>query len=158
MHVLAENLGDCVSRDVVLSRPQTSRAEHHVRPSPGVAEGVRQSPFVVANLGHAEEVDPKRRQVRGNVLGIRVENLAEQDFRTDGDDLCVHSMLRPRTCCPRHYDGSIREQGAPGRMMVLNWKAGCPCRWENRPEPVSSPMRLLSSRKQLSACAIALRA
>ena len=50
----------------------------------------RQSVHVVADDGLEVQVDAERRQPRRDVLGVRIDDLAEQDLGADRKDLCFH--------------------------------------------------------------------
>ena len=52
---------------------------------------------VVADVGDEEEVDAEARELLGQVLRVRVEDLAEQQLGSDGDNLSLH-WLKPLRC------------------------------------------------------------
>jgi hypothetical protein len=60
------------------------------RPLQRLPDDAAQSTHVVANVGDEEEVDAEARELLGQVLRVRIQNLAEQQLGSDGDDLCLH--------------------------------------------------------------------
>ena len=111
--LLADRLGDRLARDVVLRRSQPAGAEHDLRAPPRLRDQIDQPLAVVADLVHVEQVDAHRRQALRDVLGVRVENLAHEDFGADGDDFCSHAcILEPRVREPVGAADSLRRPAA----------------------------------------------
>ena len=96
-HLLAEHGGDGLACEVVLRRAQAAGREDDVAALPGALQRLARSREVVADLRHPEEVDAQRRQAGGDILRVRVDDLAQQYLRADGDYLRFHVALPPAT-------------------------------------------------------------
>ncbi len=110
--IFAEHRGDGLAREVVLSRAKTACADHQVRTLEAPGQHLRESPQVVAHGGYPIEVDAQRGQLLRDPRGIRVRDLAHQDFCPNGHDLAAHN---PRSRLARRPGRSGRRCAAVAR-------------------------------------------
>src|SRR4029077_4863595 len=85
-----ERLRQPLPGDVVLRRAQTARDDEHVGPVERLAEDAGDAVEVVPHRRVVEDVDPDLCQALGDVAGVVVRDLAEQDLRSHADDLGPH--------------------------------------------------------------------
>ncbi len=90
VHLLAQGEGDRLTRQVVLGGAEAAGDEDEVGPLAGAADGLGQAAQVVAHLGDVVQVDAQRGQAGGQVLGVGVQYIAEEDLGAHGDDLRLH--------------------------------------------------------------------
>ena len=87
---LLERPGDRFAGEVVLGRPEPAGADDEVAPLDRPADGRRRPAEVVPDGGHVEEIDAQARQPPGQVGGIRVHDLAQQQLGANGEQLSAH--------------------------------------------------------------------
>jgi len=94
--------GDGVAGEIVVGRSETTAHDHCV----GVVQGAAQHGFdateVVADLHLHQRVDAVARKVLADPGAVGVDDLAEQQLRSDSDDVTTHwrplSADGPATC------------------------------------------------------------
>ena len=92
----AAHLGDDLPGEVVPGRPEPAAGDDQVGPVQGPADDVLHASGVVAHDGLEEEVDPQVGQALGHPRGVGIDDLAQQQFRPNGDDFSVrHDRLLP---------------------------------------------------------------
>ena len=101
---LADGGGDGVAGDVVLGGAQAAGAEDDVGALQRSADQLAQAGLIIADLVHVVEIDAERGQGEGDVPGVGVLDVAEQDLGADGDDLCAHG--RPFAAGPSSPAGT----------------------------------------------------
>ena len=84
---LAEGLADGLLGQVVIGGTQASGGEDDVRPLPGNFQSLSQPGGIVPHHGVPEHVDAHAAQGLGQLLGVGVDNVAEEQLRAHGDDL-----------------------------------------------------------------------
>ena len=84
---LAKGLADGLLGQVVIGGPQAAGGDDDVRPLPGDVQSVFQALGVVAHHRVPEDVDADGGQGLGDVPGIGVDDVAEEQLRAHGDDL-----------------------------------------------------------------------
>ena len=75
--VLAERPRHCVDREIILGRPQPPGDEHRVRATQRQTQRVLDALRVVPDGLLEEDIDAERRQLTGDVGGVRIGDLAE---------------------------------------------------------------------------------
>ena len=90
---LAQRGGNGFARQVVLGRPQPAGGKDDIRALPALLKRLGQLRQVVPNDAHPLQPDAQRRQASGNPAGVGVRQLAHQQFRANGDNLCVQNRL-----------------------------------------------------------------
>jgi hypothetical protein len=83
---LVQGSGDGLARDVVLGGSEAAGGQRQVGAVPGAAKDIYQAVQVVTHLGRPVQVDAQRRQAGSQVVGVGVQELAQQDLGADGDD------------------------------------------------------------------------
>ena len=104
---LAHDRGDALARQVVFGRPQTAREDDEVGVVARAPDRLGQTPQVVADDVLVVDVDAQRRQPRSDVRGVRVDDFAQEDFGTNGDDFSLHG----------------RSMNCRVHVVVLSWHA-----------------------------------
>ena len=85
---LAEGLTDGLLGQVVVGGAKTAGGDDDIRPLPGDVQRFLQPPGVVPHHGVPEDIDPQARQGFGQLLGVGVGDVAEEQLGAHGDDLC----------------------------------------------------------------------
>ena len=85
----AEGLGQDLLGQVVAGRPQTAGGDQDIRPALGDLHAVPQAAGVVPHHGLVADVDADAGEQLGHVPGVGVGDMAQQQLRTDGEDLGV---------------------------------------------------------------------
>ena len=88
--------GNGLLGQIVCRGTQTSGEHQQVAPLPGFVDKIRQAVMVVADGAFPLDGDAQRRQFPAEVLGVGVQNVAEQQLGADADDLCGHGQITPR--------------------------------------------------------------
>ena len=73
--------------------PEAAGGEDDIRAVARGFDHVAQARRVVAHDRLVKYVDAQFAQALRDDLRIRVDNVAQQDFRADGDEFCVHNNL-----------------------------------------------------------------
>ena len=81
---------------VVRRGPQPAGEHQQVAALLGLVDKIRQAAVVVTDGALSLDRDAQRGQLPAEVLGIGVENVAEQQLGADTDDLCSHGQINPR--------------------------------------------------------------
>ena len=127
---LADGGGDGVTGDVVFGGAEAAGAEDEVGALQGGLHEFAEARLVIADLVHVVEVDAERGQALGDVVGVGVLDVGEEDFGADGDDLCAHAVP-PLAASPfdrlrgdgltarRTASGSGRTGRVPARLPIL---------------------------------------
>ena len=91
--LLAQGGGDRLAREVVLGGAEAAGHDDDVGAAEGDLDGVDEALEVVADGGVEVEVEADGGQAGGDVLGVGVEDLAQEDLGADGDDLGLHERI-----------------------------------------------------------------
>ena len=83
---LAEGFADSLLGQVVIGGAQAAGGDDDVGPLPGDVQSVFQALGVVAHDGVPEDVDADGGQGLGDVPGVGVDDVAEEQLRAHGDD------------------------------------------------------------------------
>ena len=83
---LAEGLGQSHLGQVVAGRTQTAGGDDDIRTGPGNVHRLADPLRVVPHHGVVKDVDAQLGQALGDHLGVGVCNVAQQQFRADGDE------------------------------------------------------------------------
>ena len=89
----AHDVGDDVTGDVVLGGAEASAHDHGIAAIECLRDDRLDAIGVVAHLGLEVRVDADERQLLPDVGRIGVDDLAEQQLGTDGDDFTPHGAL-----------------------------------------------------------------
>src|SRR6266540_1384222 len=82
---------DGLAREVVFGGAEAAGTDHEVVLVTGAAYDFHQAVQVVADRVLVVEVDAQGRQARCDVGAVGINDLAEKDFSTDGDDFSFHA-------------------------------------------------------------------
>ena len=89
-------MGDDLARDIVLGRAQPATTDHRIAAFQGMANGVHHAIEIIADFGLVERIDTGKRQLFTDPRRIGINDLSQQQFRTDRDDFTTHSAASPR--------------------------------------------------------------
>ena len=84
---LAEGLADGLLRQVIIGGPQAAGGDDDVRPLPGNVQSLLQPLGVISYHGVPEDIDSHGGKGLGDVSGIGVDDVAEEQLRAHGDQL-----------------------------------------------------------------------
>ena len=82
--------GDRVAGEVVVGGAEPAADDHRVGIDEHPGEHSLNASEVVADLHLQQRVDPRRGELFADPLAVRVGDLAEQQFRADGEDVTPH--------------------------------------------------------------------
>ncbi len=89
-HVAAEDSGERLFRDVVFRGAEAAGDDHRVGGAQGTLYGLSDLPPVVAHGEFPYHGESRFVQPCGDPCRIGVDDLSDEDFVADGDDLCFH--------------------------------------------------------------------
>ena len=92
-HVAAEQFGERLFGDVVLRGAQAARDDRHLRHAERPLHGAGDLRAVVADRDFFADDDARGVEVLGDGYGVRIHDLADEDFIADGDDRCFHGNI-----------------------------------------------------------------
>ena len=110
-------LGDRVTRQVVLGRPDAAADEHRVAAFEQVAQRLDDPRLVVADHAVLVGIDARRRELLADPGTVGVDDLAEQQLGTDRKNFASHIFrsegpLGPRSLCDAIF--VTRQLARPG--------------------------------------------
>ena len=83
---LAEDFADGLLGQVVIGRPQAAGGDENIRPAAGNIQSLLQPDGVVAHHSVPEDIDAQGGEALGNLLGIGVGDVSQQQFGADGNN------------------------------------------------------------------------
>ena len=88
---IPECLGDCFLRQVILGRPQPARKHQQIAAAAGLAHQFPQPFGIIPDHMLMQDADAQFRQFPAQELGVGVDDVPQQQFRTYTNDFCSHS-------------------------------------------------------------------
>ena len=83
LELLAHHLSDRFAGQIVLGRSEAAAGNDDVRAFQPTLEGIRQPLQVVTDLRHVMQIQPQRRQLLGQEVGIGIDDLPEEELCAD---------------------------------------------------------------------------
>ena len=95
MRRFAYDVGDRFPGEIIVRRTDAAGANDDVRFGQRMSKRGGETRPIVADLGHMNEFDAEVDEFTSQISGVRVGQLAENEFAADGKHICAH-----RSSCP----------------------------------------------------------
>ena len=91
MHSAAERFRGGDLRDVVAGRAETAGDDQHIGTAETFVDGGAETCRIVADDGLMIGSEPEGSEFAGNECGVGVDDIPEEDFRSDAENFTDHS-------------------------------------------------------------------